>query len=88
MVQRAPELERVTAVRNEDSQISTRFAKAFDGPTVVLGDFNMTCDSSVFQRDWANWQDAFSICGFGLGYTFSTSRIGLRIDHVLTDKRH
>ena len=84
----APELERVTALRNEESQLSAGFANAFDGPAVVLGDFNMTSDSSIFHRDWHDWQDAFSTRGFGLGYTFSTNRIGLRIDHVLVDKRH
>jgi endonuclease/exonuclease/phosphatase family metal-dependent hydrolase len=83
-----PELERVTAVRNEESQLAAEFAKQSDGPTVVLGDFNMTSDGTVFQRDWGDWQDAFSIRGFGLGYTFTTNSIGLRIDHVLADKRH
>jgi endonuclease/exonuclease/phosphatase family metal-dependent hydrolase len=84
----ASELERVTAIRNEESQISARFAKESGGPTVVLGDFNMTSDSTVFDRDWHDWQNAFAIRGFGLGYTFATSRIGLRIDHVLADQRH
>jgi endonuclease/exonuclease/phosphatase (EEP) superfamily protein YafD len=84
----ASELERVTAVRNEQSQLSASFVKAADGPTLVLGDFNMTSDSTVFRRDWNDWQDAFSTGGFGLGYTFATRRIGLRIDHVLADKRN
>lgn len=86
--QGAPELERITAIRNEESQVSASFARSFKGPTLVLGDFNMPGDSTIFQRDWSDWQDAFSVRGFGFGYTFATNRIGLRIDHVLADKQH
>ncbi len=84
----APELERVIAVRNEDSTIASRLAGDAAGPAIVLGDFNTTADSTVFRRDWNAWQDAFSVRGFGLGYTFATRRIGLRIDHVLADGTH
>src|SRR5262249_23578010 len=84
----APELERVTAIRNEDSGIAGRFAKEGDGPVLVLGDFNTTCDSTVFRKDWSDWQDAFSLRGYGLGHTFATRHIGLRIDHILADSRH
>ncbi len=84
----APELERVTAIRNEDSAIASRLARDAAGPAIVLGDFNTTADSTIFRRDWGAWQDAFSARGFGLGYTFATRRIGLRIDHVLADSTH
>jgi endonuclease/exonuclease/phosphatase family metal-dependent hydrolase len=84
----APELERVTAIRNEDSAIARRFAGESTDPALVLGDFNTTADSTIFQRDWSAWQDAFNMRGFGLGYTFNSRRIGLRIDHVLADKKH
>ena len=83
-----PELERVTAIRNEDSALASRLAADSDGPALVLGDFNMTSDSTIFHRDWSAWQDAFAVRGFGLGYTFNTRRIGLRIDHVLADRKH
>jgi endonuclease/exonuclease/phosphatase family metal-dependent hydrolase len=83
-----PELEHVTSVRDEGSRLAAEFAKQTEGPTVILGDFNMTNDSTVFQRDWGAWQDAFSLRGFGLGYTFASTRIRLRIDHVLADRRH
>ncbi len=79
----APELERVTAIRNEESKISADFARTSDAPAIVVGDFNMTCDSTIFDRDWKDWHDAFSLRGFGLGHTFSSRKIGLRIDHVL-----
>jgi vancomycin resistance protein VanJ len=82
------ELERVSAIRNEDSEITGHFACECAGPALVLGDFNMTGDSTIFHRDWTNWQDAFSTAGWGLGYTFLSTRIGLRIDHILADRRH
>lgn len=81
----APELRRVTAIRNEESEIVRDFAAERDGPSLVVGDFNMTCDSTVFDRDWGHWQDAFSLAGFGLGHSFASRRIGLRIDHILAD---
>jgi endonuclease/exonuclease/phosphatase (EEP) superfamily protein YafD len=83
-----PELMRVTAIRNEESQISSRFTGSFDTPTLVLGDFNMTSDSGIFQEHWGCWQDAFGARGFGFGYTFSSRKIGLRIDHALADPAH
>jgi endonuclease/exonuclease/phosphatase family metal-dependent hydrolase len=83
-----PELKRVTAIRNEESQVSSRFVGSFDRPTLVLGDFNMTSDSAIFQDHWGRWQDAFGSRGFGFGYTFSSRKIGLRIDHALADPAH
>jgi endonuclease/exonuclease/phosphatase family metal-dependent hydrolase len=84
----APELERVTAIRNEDSALASRLAGEGDDPALVFGDFNATSESTIFRHDWSAWQDAFTMRGFGLGYTFNSRRIGLRIDHVLADKRH
>jgi endonuclease/exonuclease/phosphatase (EEP) superfamily protein YafD len=84
----ASELERVSAIRNEESSIAARFAGECEGPAVVLGDFNMPADSVIFGRDWGDWQDAFAMRGFGFGYSFTSRRIGLRIDHVLADASH
>jgi vancomycin resistance protein VanJ len=82
------ELERVSAIRNEDSRIASQLAKGQGGPIIVLGDFNMTSDSGVFHQDWNGWQDAFLTRGFGLGHTFASRHIGLRIDHILADATH
>src|SRR5262249_38840823 len=84
----ASELERVSSIRNEESSIASQFAADCDGPAVVLGDFNMPADSVIFRRDWGDWQDTFAMRGFGFGYSFTSRRIGLRIDHVLADARH
>jgi endonuclease/exonuclease/phosphatase family metal-dependent hydrolase len=84
----AAELNRVREIRNEDSRNGSQLANEQSGPTLVLGDFNMTSDSAVFHRDWGEWQDAFTARGFGLGHTFATRQIGLRIDHILADAKH
>jgi endonuclease/exonuclease/phosphatase family metal-dependent hydrolase len=83
-----PDLERVMAIRNEESLIASRFAKQAEHPAVALGDFNMSCESAVFSADWSTWRDAFAECGTGFGYTFGTRHIGLRIDHVLVEPTH
>ncbi|HVA49263.1 MAG TPA: endonuclease/exonuclease/phosphatase family protein [Pirellulales bacterium] len=83
----AAELKRVSGIRNEESRLATDFAAGSE-PSFVVGDFNLTSESAVFGRDWGDWQDAFSVAGFGLGYTFAAGPIGLRIDHLLADRRH
>lgn len=82
----ADDLQRVTERRNEESAIVARFARRSDAPSIVLGDFNLTGDSAIFRRDWGLWRDAFRNSGTGFGYTFASSRIGLRIDHILADR--
>ena len=60
-------------------------------PTLVLGDFNMPSSSSIYQRNWSTFQNAFDVAGKGYGFTSpcNTDRLWpnntpwLRIDHVL-----
>jgi hypothetical protein len=78
----------VAALRNDESDLAAGFAERSAGPTLVAGDFNLAGDSGIFERDWGDWDDAFATGGFGLGYTFISGPIGLRIDHLLADKRH
>ena len=54
-----------------------------EGPTVIVGDFNLTDDSAIYRRYWSRYRDAFATAGLGWGYTKFTRRIGVRIDHVL-----
>jgi endonuclease/exonuclease/phosphatase (EEP) superfamily protein YafD len=52
-------------------------------PAIVLGDLNMPIESAIYRRNWSSFANAFSRCGFGLGWTKRTRRFGVRIDHVL-----
>ena len=82
------ELERVLAIRNQESALVAGFSQETTGPTLILGDFNTTFESSIFHRDFSGWNDAFAKRGWGFGYTFNTDWIGLRIDHILADREH
>jgi endonuclease/exonuclease/phosphatase family metal-dependent hydrolase len=64
-----------------------------DNPTVIVGDFNMPFESSLYQHHWLGYQNAFNLVGVGYGYTFPCTRQycwpggmpWLRIDHILVD---
>lgn len=49
----------------------------------------MPTDSTLYQRDWAGYTNAFLATGWGLGYTMRASyrgwSFGIRIDHILSD---
>jgi endonuclease/exonuclease/phosphatase family metal-dependent hydrolase len=63
-------------------------------PVVVLGDFNMPADSSLFRRYWGHLTNAFAAGGWGYGYTSpcQTHRLWphgwpwLQVDHILTSQ--
>jgi vancomycin resistance protein VanJ len=69
--------------------------QARDGrPAVIVGDFNMPCDSSLYQRNWFGFQNAFNTAGVGYGYTFPCTPQycwpggipWMRLDHILADE--
>ena len=63
-------------------------------PTLILGDFNMPCESSLYQRHWFGYQNAFNVAGIGYGYSFPCTRQycwpagmpWMRLDHILADE--
>ncbi len=78
------DLDRVTALRAEESALARRWTEQATGPTVIAGDFNMPGDGALFRRDWSGYHNAFNEIGLGFGYTKFTRWHGARIDHVLT----
>jgi endonuclease/exonuclease/phosphatase family metal-dependent hydrolase len=64
-------------------------------PLLVMGDFNMPSDSSLYRECFGDFQNAFEQRGCGYGYTAPLGGPGpwprglpwLRVDHVLTDGR-
>ena len=58
---------------------------------IVCGDFNTPVSSSLFLKNWGDFQSSFDVAGFGFGYT-SPCKGGrfwpnnfpwARIDHIL-----
>jgi len=58
----------------------------FDGPHLVLGDFNTPQESRPYRQAWAGWQNTFSLAGSGLGGTRLNGWIRVRIDHILANE--
>lgn len=69
--------------RRWESMYVAGWARSADPARLVVGDFNMPCDSPIFGRSWSNYIDAFSASGWGRGATKFTRFHGIRIDHVL-----
>jgi endonuclease/exonuclease/phosphatase family metal-dependent hydrolase len=63
-------------------------------PALVVGDFNMPSDSSLYHMNWIGLTNAFDTVGTGYGYTFPCQRQfrwpagfpWMRIDHVLASE--
>jgi endonuclease/exonuclease/phosphatase family metal-dependent hydrolase len=87
-------VERHATLRGEEIHAMREFIHAGDPelPFVVVGDFNMPCDSNLYQAAWSGLADAFKQGGFGYGYTILcyTGTIWpnhcpwLQVDHILT----
>jgi endonuclease/exonuclease/phosphatase (EEP) superfamily protein YafD len=43
----------------------------------------MPVESAIYRAHWSSFANAFSSCGFGLGWSKRTRWSGTRIDHVL-----
>jgi vancomycin resistance protein VanJ len=77
------QLEANCAERRSESLAARQLVDGVAGPVLIAGDFNLPTDSSIYQESWSDFNNAFSQAGWGLGHTFFTRRIGIRIDHVL-----
>ncbi len=84
---RTAELDEVLQRRADESAAVSAWIAGFDGPRLIMGDFNMPPDSTIYGRSWASLGNGFSSTGWGLGFTKITRARGLnygaRIDHVL-----
>ena len=54
-------------------------------PLIILGDFNMPVESSIYRENFGQYQNAFNEAGFGFGFTKHIRMLSVRIDHILTD---
>lgn len=74
--------------RRRDSEQILQWLRQIPQVDVVLGDFDMPVESSVYCRCWKSYTNAFSRVGWGLGRTrwatFGRIRYGIRSDHIFT----
>ena len=84
----AKTLDENTRMRREQSAAARRVASSLTGPVIVAGDFNTPTRSAIYREHWsADWQNAFSVAGWGFGHTHHTRRTGVRIDHILVPEK-
>ena len=78
-------VRRNSLMRTAELRRVRRFASDIGGPHVVVGDFNTPVESRSYRREWADWTNAFSFAGFGIGATSPGGASRSRIDHVVVD---
>ena len=54
-------------------------------PVIVTGDFNLPVESTIYERFWGGFTNAFEATGTGFGWTKREGALRIRIDHVLTN---
>jgi vancomycin resistance protein VanJ len=77
------ELDENADRRWRESATLRNLVESSTDPVVLAGDFNTTDDSAILREQWADFADAFSERGLGIGYTYLNRHTQLRIDHVL-----
>ncbi len=81
----ASKLDEKSALREIELRRARRWVDQFDGPHIVVGDFNTPTESRIYRAAWSDWQNGFSRVGFGFGGTRLNGWIRARIDHVLVN---
>jgi endonuclease/exonuclease/phosphatase family metal-dependent hydrolase len=81
------ELRKNTQKRELESRKIRAWIGESDMPTIVAGDFNMPVESAIYRRYWSDFQNAFTVAGWGYGHSKFTRWHGVRIDHILTDTK-
>jgi len=81
-----PKVREKSFLRGIELRRARIWADGFDGPHIVLGDFNTPPESRLYRQAWAGWQNTFSLAGSGLGGTRLNGWIRVRIDHILANE--
>ena len=86
-------VDRSVDLRKQESAALREFVEEHRGemPLLIVGDFNMPSDSSLYRSAWGDYQNAFDSGGFGYGYTASCGKNRFwpngtpwcRVDHIL-----
>lgn len=70
-------------LRDWEAGLARAWLDRADRPAIVVGDFNLTEESTIFRRHFGHLTSAFARCGLGFGNTKHTRKFGSRIDHIL-----
>jgi endonuclease/exonuclease/phosphatase (EEP) superfamily protein YafD len=77
-------LEANSKMRAEQSALLAGYTERSGDSTILAGDFNTPGNSPLFGPAWSGLSDGFANAGFGLGNTYFTKFVGMRIDHVIS----
>jgi endonuclease/exonuclease/phosphatase family metal-dependent hydrolase len=87
---RSWELTTDLTYRQRESRNLANWLSDGKASTIITGDFNMPVESAIYRNAWSRWTNAFSVAGWGYGYSKITQKrwfeYGTRIDHVLFGK--
>ena len=70
--------------RYVEATVIHKWVKKYDN-IIILGDFNMPVESSIYNDFFSEYENSFNTKGIGLGHTKHTRLHGVRIDHILVD---
>jgi vancomycin resistance protein VanJ len=76
-------VEHNARIRRIGSRRAAEFVGIHRDSVIVLGDFNMPVESTIYREHWSDYANAFSRVGRGGGATRYDGRIRARIDHIL-----
>lgn len=79
----AKQLQHNSDLRRDQSTAVSHKARSLPGPVLLAGDFNTPVESTIHRECWSDYQNAFSMAGFGCGCTHFTELTAVRIDHIL-----
>lgn len=79
----AESVEENSQHRLEEALDLAKDAASAGNSVILAGDFNLPCDSRVYRQALAGYSDAFSVAGFGYGWTYRVRGTVTRIDHIL-----
>ncbi|CAN5394628.1 hypothetical protein BH11PLA2_BH11PLA2_50570 [soil metagenome] len=79
-------LQGIITQRNAASRVVRDWIGTED-KVIMCGDFNLPVESTIYQRDWSGFRNAFATAGEGWGYTMFSKQGAVRIDHVLCNAR-
>ena len=73
-------------IRDRESERASIWSSRGDRsiPLLIVGDFNLPVESTIFRQHWGGFTDAFEAAGTGFGWSKREGTLlRIRIDHVL-----